>query len=371
MSTSEKTFLTHKTRRIVFVMAAFFLFYLVSFLIDPYARFWKDYFQRDKTDLLLEWLISFSFCYVLAEASLFIHNLLNKYIPWTKSPAKRLVIESILNIFSVFFFIVLNGLCLYLVYNQTFADQAVHSVENTRDALQYLIVSLVISFMFMGINTGSYLINNWKSTELQVSKHKLRVSELRQASVEAELNALKLQLDPHFIFNNLSVLSELILEDQNLGYQYSENFAKVYRFLLLSSKKNLIPLSEELKFLNAYIFLIKHRIGIGIRFEISVNKSSDALLIPPLTLQLLIENAIKHNRTSKNNPLHIEVYSDGIEKLVVKNVLSPLKSQGMPSTGIGLANIISRFNLLSMQPPEIFAGDHHFKVVVHLIKYDK
>ncbi len=133
----------------------------------------------------------------------------------------------------------------------------------------------------------------------------------------AELQALKLQIDPHFIFNNLSVLSELILEDQQLGYEYSEKFARVYRYLLVNSKKDIIAVEEELKFLDSYIFLIEKRIGEGVIFKIDVQEEYKSMYTLPLSLQLLVENAIKHNQTSKANPLEIHVYTNSESELVV------------------------------------------------------
>ncbi|QIL40404.1 histidine kinase [Pedobacter sp. HDW13] len=370
MPIATETFLSNKTRRILFLFCAFVLYYLVSFLIDPYAKFWQNYFQRSHLDIAAEWLITFLFCFLVAEATIVIHNKLNKRIPWTKKPGKRLFIETLLNIAVVFAVILLNVICMYLIYNKTEAAEQL-SIEDIRNLLQWIIVSLVIAFIIMGVNTGSYMVNNWKNSELEVTEQKLRVSELRQASVEAELNALKLQLDPHFIFNNLSVLSELILEDQALGYKYSENFAKVYRFLLLNSKKDLIPLEEELKFLRSYIFLTEQRIGSGVSFNIAVDQSANQLLIPPLTLQLLIENAIKHNRTGKNNPLEINIYSTLKDNLVVENKLIPLEHPIGGSTGIGLANIIRRFSLLAKQTPTVTANEGSFKVTIHLIANDQ
>lgn len=367
MENQVDTFLSNKNRRIIFLLCTFVLFYLISFLIDPYADFWKNYFTRSGWDILAEWLITFLFCFLVAEGALVIHHRLNKKIPWTKNASKRLLIEASLNIGVVLSLIIMNAFCMYLIYNKNEPTQQQLSIEDIRGLIQWLVVSLVISFIITGVNTGSFMVNNWKNSELEVAEQKLNVSQLRQASIEAELNALKLQLDPHFIFNNLSVLSELILEDQHLGYEYSENFAKVYRYLLINSKKKLIPLAEEIRFLNAYIFLIKHRIGSGVNFEINLNESFHQLSIPPLTLQLLIENAIKHNVTSKRIPLNIRIYSEIGNTLIVENNIAKLEHPIAESTGIGLANIVRRFNLLSKKPPLIDAQDNHFKVQIYLI----
>jgi two-component system LytT family sensor kinase len=176
-----------------------------------------------------------------------------------------------------------------------------------------------------------------------------------------------LQLDPHFVFNNLSVLSELILEDQKLGYDYSENFSKVYRYLLLNSRKDLITLEEELKFLRAYIFLLHYRAGSGIAFEINIDSAHLSLQLPPLTLQLLIENAMKHNKLLKSNPLKIAVCSGINMDLIVCNSLIPLDKSEL-SPGLGLNNIVQRYELLSEALPVIEQTDKRFIVTIPLIK---
>ncbi len=364
------TFLSNKNRRIIFLLCTFVLYYLVSFLIDPYSEFWKNYFSRSNWDIIAEWLITFLFCFLVAECALVIHHRLNKRLPWTKNASKRLFIETSLNISVVLFLIIMNVSCMYLIYNKSEPMDSQLSIDDIRGLLQWIMVSLVISFIITGVNTGSFMVNNWKNSELEVIEQTLHVSQLRQASIEAELNAMKLQLDPHFIFNNLSVLSELILENQELGYQYSENFAKVYRYLLVNSKKNLISLAEEIKFLNAYIFLIKNRIGAGVNFEINLNDSFHQFSIPPLTLQLLIENAIKHNITSKRNPLTIKIYSGEDNMLMVENNIIKLEHSIANSTGIGLTNIVRRFDLLAKQPPLIEANEESFKVKIYLIRHD-
>lgn len=221
--------------------------------------------------------------------------------------------------------------------------------------------------MIIAINTGNYLILNWRNTAIEAAGHKLKAAENKQAAMEAELQALKLQIDPHFVFNNLSVLSELILENQQLGYEYAENFSKVYRYLLVNSRKDIILLEEELKFLNAYIFLIQHRAGNGVHFEIDIDKGSRDLYLPPLTLQLLIENALKHNKTIKSDPLKIRIFSNDKKELIVENKLIAIEKQ-VNSSGIGLQNIISRYQLLSKEPPEIIKGPDSFKVIIRLIK---
>jgi two-component system LytT family sensor kinase len=365
----NKRFLPTRFRKMLLVFFAFIIFYLVSYILNPYSDFWKEYLNRAFYEIVIEWIVTFLFCYLITESSILIHKKLNQRVPWTQNKCKRLLLEVSFNFGVVVILIMMNMLCFSWIFSDL-PDTEI-SIEEIKGLLQWLVISLVISFMIISINTVSYLIDNWIDTYMEMSQHKVHAVELRQASVEAELNTLKLQLDPHFIFNNLSVLSELILEDQQLGFEYSENFAKVYRFLLVNSKKNLISLEEEIKFLRAYIFLIENRVGIGVHFNIEIDERSKHMYIPPLTLQLLIENAIKHNATQQKNPLMISIYNPEVDQVVIENTRSPIDQTQITSTGIGLKNMNSRFKLLGKKIPKVFQNEHIFRVSIQLIAYDR
>lgn len=366
-----KEFVPTAFRRALLVVFAFVLFYLVSFTLDPYSLFWDEYFHRQAYQVAVEWMVTLLFCFLISESSLQINRRLNLRVPWTHNKSKRLLLEIVLNVSVVIILILMNILCFNFIYSECWEPDAVVSIDEIRGLLQWIVISLVISFMIMSFNTVSYLINNWVFALTEMAQHKVKAAELKQASVEAELTALRMQLDPHFIFNNLSVLSELILENQQLGFEYAENFAKVYRFLLVNNKRNLITLDDEVKFLQAYIFLVEHRVGTGVNFNIDIMEESKNLYIPSLTLQLLIENAIKHNATNRKKPLMIRIFNPEVGKIVVENTLSSINSKDIISTGIGLNNIINRFKLAGKRIPEVTKDEHTFRVTIELIDYDR
>ena len=345
------------------IMVTFVTYYIFSYLLDPYAEYWSSYFNEPFWNLAVELLISLVLCVVLAELSIFVNNTLNKSFPWTERPLRRLTYQAVLHIASS---VMVLGILIFLlpfIYNE---DQTAISAKDITSFSQWLATCIFISLMISAVNTGNYMLASWKKTELEAMEHKLKASEHKQAAAEAELQALKLQLDSHFVFNNLSVLSELILEDQQLGYDYAESFAKVYRYLLVNSKKDLIAVEEELKFLTSYLFLVKNRVGEGVIFEIDIDKSVRELQIPPLTLQLLVENALKHNQTAKTNPLRISIRSGESKELVVSNTKMPLINKAH-SAGVGLNNIISRYALLCKTAPLINETINKFIVTVPLI----
>ncbi len=356
---------TKLSKRMLLLCGAIAVYYLFSYLQDPYAEYWKSYFQQSNSYIIGDILFSIIFCAMLCELCLFIDKRLNVYVPWTVKPLSRLILQAFFHLASCVLVILLVYKVFEIIYYKNNASTLLTEKEITY-LFQWFATSIFISIMISTANTGNYLLKSWKQTAIEAAEHKIKAAEHKQATTEAELQALKLQLDPHFVFNSLSVLSELILEDQQLGYEYSENFAKVYRYLLVNSKKDLISSEEELKFLHAYLFLVKKRIGDGVLFEINIDTSMLHLKLPPLTLQLFIENALKHNQTTKTNPLLIRIYSDTNEYLVVENILIPLLNKPF-SAGIGLTNIGSRYALLTERKPIVENNGQLFIVKAPMI----
>lgn len=336
--------------------------YATGFVIFP-SSYWHDYLAMPTYRILSDILVNLLFYAAIVELSLFIDRRLNRRISWMVSPLKRLLIQALYQTLGILFIII----CLAFAF-LLFADfmEVPSPYVGIREGAYTLILIVLWGLMISALNTGDFLLKNWKTEALKAAEFEIKAAQSKQVAAEIELQALKLQLDPHFVFNNLSVLSELILKDQQLGHEYTVNFAKVYRYLLINSKKKLISLREELKFLDAYIFLIRNRIGTGTDFRIDIDESSLDLLIPPVTLQLFIENAIKYNRTEEENPLMISIRSNG-DELIVSNTLLPL-IKTPDSTGLGLKNIISRYALLGDRAPVIENDNKTFTIKVPLIK---
>ena len=194
---------------------------------------------------------------------------------------------------------------------------------------------------YMGIllfNGQIYLFNHWK-------KDRLLSEQLQKENFQAKYEILKNQIDPHFFFNNLSVLTSLVYKNQDLAAEYINQLSKIYRYILEKRDEILVPLKDELTFLDSYFFLIKIRHENHIVFNVDLNAQTiNNGFIPPNTLQMLIENAIKHNQFSDNNPLKISISeNDGF--LVIKNTLQTRKLFEETSK-LGLENIRNRYALL-------------------------
>jgi hypothetical protein len=198
-------------------------------------------------------------------------------------------------------------------------------------------------------------------------KHSVEETEhLKRENLNAQLDALRTQVNPHFLFNNLNTLVSLIPEDPKQAVDFVQQLSKLYRHILEVKDEKSILLKDELDVLKAYAFLLKTRFGNNLEVNIDVPQEKLNKKIVPLSLQLLMENAIKHNIVSADKPLHIDVFAQN-GSLVVSNNLQ-IKNQITESTGIGLDNIRNRYRLLSEKPVLVTANDTNFTVSIPLIE---
>jgi two-component system, LytTR family, sensor kinase len=189
---------------------------------------------------------------------------------------------------------------------------------------------------------------------------------LKRESLQAQLNALKTQVNPHFLFNNLNTLTSVIPDNPQQAIAFVQQLSTVYRHILEVKDEKLIPLQEELDVLKAYAFLLKTRFGSNLAINIAVEHGKMQQHVVPLSLQLLMENAIKHNIVSADRPLTIEVYTVN-GTLVMRNNLQK-KKQLFESTGIGLNNIRNRYKLLCERLVEVKESSGSFTVSIPLIE---
>lgn len=189
---------------------------------------------------------------------------------------------------------------------------------------------------------------------------------LEKEKVRAELLQLKGIVNPHFLFNNLNSLSSLISENPDQAQKFLDELTQVFRYLLRNNQTELTTLAEELKFIQTYYHLLRTRYGQAINMEIKTDESYNDLRIPPLTLQLLVENAVKHNSLQKDNPLYIELIPASGKRLMIRNTIS-LKEGRVESTGIGLQTINARYRMLNRQGVVIEKNDKSFTAIISLI----
>ncbi|MDA1120612.1 MAG: histidine kinase [Bacteroidetes bacterium] len=182
----------------------------------------------------------------------------------------------------------------------------------------------------------------------------------------SKYESLKNQVNPHFLFNSFSVLSSLIHENQDLASEFLEQLSKMYRYMLDNKDNQMVSLQKEVDFMNSYIYLLKARHEDSINIDINLPIDQESFFVPTLSLQMLIENAIKHNKFSKDNPLTIRIFNDGEDYLVVENELKA-KKQEMKSTKVGLENIRKRYDYQSERRVIISESESHFTVKLPIL----
>jgi sensor histidine kinase YesM len=229
-----------------------------------------------------------------------------------------------------------------------------------RESPQYYVNSLIIAVVISGI---FYALYYYKHRQ----EYKVKEQKIIAGKAAAQFDALKNQLDPHFLFNSLNVLTSLIEEDQDAAQRFTTSLSKVYRYVLEQKNKELVPVDEEFAFARTYVRLLKMRFEDSIVFEIPEKSTNPEARIVPLSLQLLLENAVKHNVVTSARPLRITVKEeDGY--VVVTNNLQP-KQVVKRSIGVGLQNIRQRYGLLTERQVEIGEAGEYFRVALPILTH--
>jgi len=229
-------------------------------------------------------------------------------------------------------------------------------LENER--LQFYFIAFIIT---MVMNLFFHALYFYK--ELQ--KNKLKEQKIIAGTASAQFESLKNQIDPHFLFNSLNVLTSLIEENPENAQQFTTSLSKIYRYVLDQKDKELVSLEEELNFAKTYVKLLQMRFENSIQFEIPASVSNPESKVVPLSLQLLLENTIKHNIVSESKPLHIRIYEKD-NYLVVENNLQR-KEVLKTRKGVGLQNIINRYGILTHRKVEILENEEQFQVRLPLL----
>lgn len=190
--------------------------------------------------------------------------------------------------------------------------------------------------------------------------------QLQAENIRNQYEVLKNQLNPHMLFNSLNTLRSLVRENQDKAQDYIQELSRVLRYTLQSNEFRSVSLREEMEFVSAYIFLLKMRFENNLLFDIQINKSFEDYRLPQMAVQVLVENAVKHNEISNRRPLTIHIMTDVQGSLCVSNDIQP-KRTATPGTGIGLVNLTKRYRLLFKQDIQI-TEDKEFTVCIPLIK---
>ncbi|MEO5978692.1 MAG: histidine kinase [Chryseolinea sp.] len=271
---------------------------------------------------------------------------IDKKVSWIETPGKRFFI----GIFSTIAYSVSILLLTIWIFEHALNFPLGSSTMGT---IVYTLAFTIVCSLFL---YGQRFLRNWRKLELDAAK-------LRNENLSSRFESLKNQLDPHFLFNSLNVLTNLVYEDADKSARFIKQLSEVYRYVLDTRGKEFVTLKEEMQFVDAYLYLQQIRFGNKLTVR---NKLADLEgHLPPLVIQMLLENAIKHNTISSENPLVIDLYEDD-RNVVVENNLQ-LKDTYSDSLGIGLDNIRKRYELLSDRPVNVSDENGKFRVSLPLL----
>jgi two-component system LytT family sensor kinase len=272
-----------------------------------------------------------------------------KVYPWEQAPAKHLLLEiGLILIYTVAF-----SSCLY------FIERSLILVPPLEDIGLQIFNTLLITFFITAIHESIFFYQQWK---YNFSKS----IRLEKDNLEARYEALRSQINPHFLFNSLNSLTTLV-EDNKPAVEYIGNLSDLLRYMLKSGEKEMVLLREEITVLNSYIRLQQMRFTGALNIRLEVPESYYHYAVPPLALQILVENCIKHNIISREKPLWVNIRTDR-EMIIVENNLQ--KKEGVGSTGQGLKNLMGRYRYFTTRKVEVEQTQDLFRVRLPLLQVE-
>lgn len=271
-----------------------------------------------------------------------------KNYPWEKNPLRHLVIEVI----AILVYTFTVGAIFYSI-------NELHPLESFEENLKLsTFFTLMITFFITSLFEGFFFYIKWKETRVLSEK-------LEKENIKSQYETLKSQINPHFLFNNLNTLASLIEENPKMAVEYVQQTADYYRSILNLKNREVISLAEEIELIKTFYTLQQNRYGSNLKLNINIPENLTNSMVAPLVLQMLVENAIKHNIISKDKPLTIDIYQKD-NLIVVSNNLQK-RDQEQASTQFGLKNIIDRYSFLSNRNVEISENDSTFTVSIPIL----
>jgi Histidine kinase/2TM domain len=318
--------------------------FLVLMLIEVVSG---DQLQFDQ-HLLVRFLYTMLYGISLYYANGIVFDYLDTFFKGNRFPPKRLIIGSLASFVASIFVIF-----LLRIFEDVIVENIPFEVFMQNEKPANYLVAIVITFI---VTLALHAFHFYKAYQ----ENRLKEQKIIAGTASAKFESLKNQIDPHFLFNSLNVLSSLIEENPDNAQRFTTSLSKIYRYVLEQKDKDLVTVQEELAFAKTYMNLLKMRFENSISFELPENfENSDAKVVP-LSLQLLLENTIKHNVVSEQKPLHIKIFIKD-NYLIVQNDLQK-KEVLQDRRGVGLQNIISRYGILTNRKVLIDSNESIFAV---------
>ena len=297
----------------------------------------------------VDFAASMFFFFIILLLHRLVHRSLNRIYPFERNFLIRLIIQV-----STSFVIVFGIRALVIYLAQTGLD---YRMPEEYRAFAYIIDVLFLALL-NAVFIGDYFVEQWKKSALERE-------QLQKANMHSQFEALKNQVNPHFLFNSFTTLSELIYEDKEKASRYVDQLSVVYRYILKNNNVDAVTLRAELEFLNAYLYLLEIRYPSQLTVNIVVAPKDLEKRIPPITLQILLENAIKHNVISAESPLSVSITGDDGWLTIDNNI--QLKSNRQVGSRLGLKNIQRRYQLLDNKKVSVQDQRGHFTVKLPLL----
>lgn len=291
-------------------------------------------------DLFFDMVIFFVGVSTISVASRYVVKLLNRFMPWETALFKRFITESLIVV----------GLVIMFAASITLVVVAVEGYDHKGD--------LGVSFEFLTLIMITFTVfcvfafHEFMTLSSDKASLKFRAEALQKQNQLARYDALRSQVSPHFLFNSLNVLSGLIHLDAHKSDQFVKKFSQVFRYVLELNQEKLVPVKNELEFLDAYLFLQKIRYGTSLEIHRQISPDILNMYIPPLSLQLVIENALKHNVISESLKMNIYLET-GDDEIIVRNNYQHRDSVN-GSTGVGQKNLSEKYALLAGKAPQFY-----------------
>jgi len=336
----------NKTNRlIIYVLGSSFLsiFLILAFMHGALAS-WQSFMRG----------FFWAFCISITQwiGLEMVYKLIDRRISWIETPVRKVFAQ-------IVFFISYSAVAfIFVQFVNYYLWMSVLPAYSWMWILQSLPSTLLISFIISLIFTAIGFFTAWKKSFVQAEK-------LKGEMLVYKYESLRNQINPHFLFNSLNVLSDLVYDDQALAVKFIRQLSDLFRYVLDSRDKELVPLQEELDFVRSFSFLLRTRFEDKLTIELDVSLNSNDYIVP-MTLQLLIENAVKHNEVSAAFPLRIAIRRNS-DYLEVENNLQP-KNVGDDSKKTGLKNIIQQFSFFTENPIQIITSDERYLVRVPILK---
>lgn len=343
------------------VLVSLALANFIQYLLNPDSSWWIFYTEANWTEIMATIVAGIAMYAILFWIITLLSDWVNRKSIFRANVLAHFILTTLVVMGCMFVLLFLEN----VGYELLWPEPTITNKEIELSVRQYLVVNVVVAVFVNSFYHSFFFFEKWKAKVIESNKLEVHALQLKENALQSELEILKLQLDPHFLFNNFSILTQLIETNQQAAQEFLSNLSRVYRYILTTGKRNLVTLDEELKFVEMYFHLLKIRHGESIHLDIKIEEKDKVKSLPPVTLQLLIENAIKYNISTIRQPLKIEISTvDG--SLVVKNNMQRINI-AYKSTGMGLKNIQERYRLLHSSTPEIKATELSFEVKLPLL----